>query len=115
MPKKKKLPDYTDIQNLHEIVNLVTVERRSIAYNLCREIRFVYLTLERLRKEIENGDVVSIFRQGEQEFLRENPALKSYTNLIPKYSSLYKQVNDLLPAANPHDKESELQTFLKQG
>jgi hypothetical protein len=71
--------------------------------------------LERLRKEVDEGEVVDLFKQGNQEFLRENPALKAYTNLIPKYSALYKQMTDLLPASGVNEPSSELQNFLKHG
>lgn len=115
MRKKKDPPISEDMQKLNTIIGLVPSDRRAVAEKLGKEIAFMYRTLERLRKEVDEGEVVDLFKQGSQEFLRENPALKAYTNLIPKYSALYKQVTDLLPAASLNDGESELQDFLKQG
>ena len=103
-----------DLQKLNEIVLLVPSERRVIGEKLVAEIAFVYRTLSRLRQEIDEGDLVSVFQQGEQVFLREHPAVKSYTALLPKYASLYKQLNDLLPTTVPQTLESALQEFLKQ-
>lgn len=115
MRKKKDSPISDNLQKLDAIIALVPSDRRAIAEKLGKEITFMYRTLERLREAVDTGEVVDLFKQGSQEFLRENPALKAYTNLIPKYSALYKQVTDLLPAASLNDGGSELQEFLNRG
>jgi len=111
---KKKMPISADIDKLDAIIELVPSDRRAVAEKLGKEITFMYRTLERLRQAVDGGEVVDLFHQGSQEFVRENPALKAYTNLIPKYSALYKQVTDLLPAASMNDGMSKLQEFLNE-
>ena len=102
MNKKKVTVTSKDLEKLNLIVGLVPSDRRSIAERITQEITFIYRTLERLRKEIDENESIS-----------KNPALKAYTTLIPKYSALFKQLNDLIPTVGVGDGKSELEEFLK--
>ena len=54
-------------------------------------------TLSKLQAKIEKDGVVTEMCQGSYSIERENPALKSYTSLIKNFSSIMKQITDLLP------------------
>ena len=54
-------------------------------------------TLADLKAQVKENGTVEHFEQGKQNFLRENPALKSYNTTVQRYSQLYKQLTDILP------------------
>lgn len=71
-------------------------------------------TLEELKKSVEEDGAIDLFKQGKQEFKRENPALKAYNVMIQRYSLLNKQLTDLLPKPQLTDRnKEELIEFLR--
>ena len=65
-------------------------------------------------RAIREKGTIEEFKQGKQEFLRENPALKSYNTTIKQYSSLYKQLCDLLPKEDTATPRNAVYEFLKE-
>jgi len=108
MPNQKN----NDKKQLDALVALVPNERKHIAVKLAQEIVFMSQTLNSLRSDIAERGAVEMFKQGKQEFLRENPALKAYNTTVQRYSLLYKQFADLLP--EPVVDGNELYDFLVQ-
>lgn len=76
---------------------LIGQDKLSAYDDLLNNIAFMTYTLSTLQNEIKEKGVVERFEQGTQNFLRENPALKSYNTTIKNYISAVKQLNDLLP------------------
>ena len=103
----------TSGNEINRLLKLIPEDRRVIAKSLIFEIGFMSRTLDRLRAEIEASEVVDHYKNGKQEFTRESPALKTYNNMIPKYSGLYKQLVALLPATVQDAASDALQDFLK--
>ena len=99
---------------LNRIIKQVPEDNRAIAANLVEEIRFMYDTMGDLKEKIRQYGTVELFEQGKQRFLRENPAVKSYNTTIQRYSTLYKQLTDLLPKTAQAPMESELLEFINQ-
>ena len=69
--------------------------------DLLKNIAFMTVTLYKLQDEINEKGVIEKFEQGKQNFMRENPALKSYNATIKNYTSAIKQLNDLIPDNTP--------------
>ena len=86
-----------DLKQFNEILKLVPDNKKAVAKSLITEITFMSKTLDELKKAIEKTGAVDLFKQGKQEFFRENPALKAYNTTIQRYSLLYKQLCDMLP------------------
>ncbi len=72
-------------------------------------------TLEDLKKNIRESGTVEHFKQGKQDFLRENPALKSYNTTIQRYSLLYRQLSDLAGKSPEAEKSNPVYDFIKEG
>jgi len=104
-----------DLKKLNELVKLVPKDRKLIAEKLVKELSFMAKTLDELKAAIEEYGAIDLFKQGAQEFLRENPALKSYTTVIQRYSLLYKQLTDLLPKQEAEHKDNKFYKFLQEG
>lgn len=99
---------------LKEVLQKIPEDKQTIAGRLVDELVFMQRTLADLKKQIDEKGTVELFEQGRQSFMRESPALKSYTMTIRQYSALYKQLCDLLPKDEPQ-KKSDVYDFMKNG
>lgn len=93
--------------------NLPTEKKRFIAPAI-HQLATTQILLERLNSEIENGEVIELFKQGSQELRRENPAIKSYNTTLKSYTALFKQLLDLLPNDAAQKAGEELIEFLNK-
>lgn len=104
-----------EMRSVRRLLKKVPEERKAIAQSLYNELVFMQNTLATLKEQIEAEGATAMFKQGKQEFLREHPALKAYNTTVQRYSLLYKQLIDLLPPAEPEEKENdELMEFIKK-
>lgn len=99
---------------LKEVLQKIPEDKQTIAARLVDELVFMQKTLAALRRQIDENGTVELFEQGKQSFMRESPALKSYNTTIQRYSTLYKQLCDMLPKDEPQ-KTSDVYDFLKNG
>lgn len=111
MEKDKYIKSET--KKLNKIKELVPDENKVIATNLIKELAFMSATLEELKDIVAEKGAVEDFQNGKQNFMRESPALKSYTALIPRYSNLYKQLISLVPE-EVKETNSELLDFINE-
>ena len=112
MKKNKEIS--LDLSQFDEILKLIPSDRKTVAQNLINEIGFMTKTLNELKQTVERTGAVDLFKQGKQEFVRENPALKAYNTTIQRYSLLYKQLCDMLPKQSKETAaDSELYKFIK--
>ena len=102
------------ITELNRIVNQIPAEKRTIAKSLVQELTFMSSTLDDLKLQVQKHGTVELYENGKQRFLRENPAVKSYSTLIARYSALYKQLVELMPKTAPTPPGSELLDFINQ-
>lgn len=87
------------LTKVKKLIDIIPDDRKPIAENLMKELSFMERTLSELKKTVREVGAVEHFENGKQKFVRENPALKSYNTTIQRYSLIYKQFVDLLPAA----------------
>lgn len=97
---------------LKEILTKIPEDKQTIAARLIDELVFMQKTLATLKRQIDENGTVELFEQGKQSFMRESPALKSYNTTIQRYSSLYKQLCDMLPKEET-TKSNAVYDFLK--
>lgn len=103
-----------DLRELKKLSKQVPDDRKVIAEKLIKELVFMAKTLTELRGAVEKDGPIDLFKQGRQEFKRENPALKAYNMMIQRYSLLNRQLTDLLPKPQITDRnKEELIEFLK--
>jgi len=100
-------------RQFNKILKQIPEDKKPIAKSLIKELTFMALTLDDLKEQIKEGGTVELFKQGKQEFLRESPALKAYNTTVQRYSTLYKQLTDLLPKAAQDAQENALYEFIK--
>ena len=100
MAKKKDV----DLKALREIFQENDTAKSKLALSLLDKAEFMEETLKILQEKVKQDGVVTSMCQGSYEIDRENPALRSYNTTIKNYTSVIKQLNDMLPAQeNPKD------------
>lgn len=90
-------------------------EKLKINDDLLRNIAFMTTTLQKLQNEIDQKGVTEHFEQGAQNFLRENPALKSYNTTIKNYTSAIKLINDFMPENKTQSDVEDIYNFVVGG
>ena len=109
MARKKSI--LIDMQELKQTIANLQGDKRAIGLSLFQELEFMQETLKTLKETIQKEGPTAMFKQGSQEFMRENPALQAYNKTVQRYGVLYKQLNDLLPTEET--KSDELLDFIK--
>lgn len=103
-----------EMKRLKRSLKVVPKELQPIAQNIYNELLFIQKTLDRLKNEVEEQGTQTLFKQGQQEILRENPSLKAYNTTIKNYSNLYKQLFDLMPPVKQVEEVDPLIKFIKE-
>ena len=88
-------------KNIKELRKIFENEDNSeLALLLLEKAEFLEKTLTELKDKVEKTGVVTEMCQGAYSIDRENPALRSYNTTIKNYTSIIKQLNDMLPKKN---------------
>ena len=106
MAKSKK----TDINKLKVVFEHNNDNTSKLALSLLDKAEFLEETLQKLQEKVKQDGVVTTMCQGSYDIDRENPALKSYNTTIKNYTSVIKQLNDMLPV-NQDSKDDEFDKF----
>ena len=104
----KKSDGLDAIENTFKSINN---DKAKIGLALLDEARFMKDTLERLKKEIQNGDMVGEMCQGSYSITRSNPAIKTYNTLSDSYRKIMKQIIDLLPNESASNLVEDFEDF----
>ena len=104
-----------DIKSLRTVFENTNDNKSKLALSLLDKAEFLNKTLLDLEKKIEEDGVVTIMIQGSYSIERENPALKSYNATVKNYSSVIKQIVDLLPESANKQAGEDLLKFIASG
>lgn len=95
-----------------EIYSTAAPEKQSMCLQLIKNAVFMEEQLTKLQADIRENGVVSEYKNGENQWgTRKSPEVDVYNSMIKNYTSVIKQINDILPDALPAD--DELTAFLK--
>lgn len=86
-----------NLQKLKKYIDENDLDNKYILYDLLEELTFMKATMEELKVTVREHGATYVFTQGEQSYLKENPAMKSYNTTVTKYNATYKQLLSLLP------------------
>ncbi|HBD01637.1 MAG TPA: hypothetical protein DC053_23400 [Lachnoclostridium sp.] len=112
MPRKKELTKDEkidkEIKRLKEIYKEVDQRKTKTLEGLIQECGFMRITLEELRKNINETGVVDEMPQGDYTILRESPYVKTYHTMIQRYTTANEKLLGLLPKEKevPHKDDS---------
>lgn len=103
------------VAELEAILERIPEDKQYIGRKLADELIFMDETLTTLKRKIKENGTEEEFIQGKQQFTRESTALTSYNKTIQRYSTLYKQLTDLMPKSVEAEKSNAVYDFLKGG
>lgn len=98
---------------IRELVKQVPEDKQLIAKQIADELVFIDDTMGKLKTDIKKNGVTEHFVNGKQDFWRESTSLKAYTALVPRFSTLWKQLTDLLPKDVNVENASAVLEFIK--
>lgn len=105
---KKKI---SNIKELRTTFEKLDNDKSKLALSLLDKAEFMEETLKKLQEKVKKDGVVTIMSQGAYVIDRENPALKSYNTTIKNYTSVIKQLNDMLPTKEQKPKDDGFEGF----
>ena len=112
LTKKKKIElkekKITELENLFE---RVPDNKKKLVKGLIEQAAFMYVQLTELIEIIEKNGVVEDFKQGKQQFTREQPAVKTYNAMLKNYNLTIKQLLELIPPGELPKFEDEFEEF----
>lgn len=82
---------------IDEILKKIPNEKMNEASLIADKLRYLEAKLVEVQEMIDEKGVVEHFINGKQDFLRESPALKCYTQLMKTYDVFYKNLINLVP------------------
>lgn len=113
LEKEKKIK--TELNRLNKLIKEFPKVKKDALAGLLEEAAFIRVTLTELKLDkLENG-TMEVFRQGDSEYDRERPVVKTYNTYMKTYQSAMKIILDQLPKEVQKEEESELMKFVKEG
>lgn len=113
LEKEKKIKQ--EVSRLKKNYKDLEKEKVKILDGLVSEAAFLKISLEETREILIREGLTEIFKQGKQEFERERLQVKIYLNFMKLYSSVMKQLIDIIPSDIKQEEEDELIEFIKKG
>lgn len=111
MAKKKII----DINDLRQIFEKTDDNKSKLALSLLDKASFMNKALIDLERKVNEDGVVTMMCQGSYEIERENPALRAYNTTVKNYTSVIKQIVDLLPDNESKQVGEDLLKFIASG
>lgn len=76
----------------------LTQDKKKIAEKLFQNAAFMAITLEDLQQWLNDNGTVSKYQNGENQWgYKKSPEVELYNTMIKNYSTIIKQLTDLLP------------------
>lgn len=101
----------TKINELEQLFKDTSMEKQTLVTSLIEQYAFMYVQLKKMNEIIEKEGPVEKFKQGKQQFMREQPALKSYNTTMKTYNATTKQLSEFLPPGKQVQKDDEFQAY----
>lgn len=104
-----------DFKNIRKIFENLNDNKSKLALSLLDKADFMNETLLKLEQKVKEDGVVTVMSQGDYSIERENPALRSYNTTIKNFTSVIKQIADLLPEDDKKIVGEDLLKFIASG
>lgn len=109
--KEKKELKERQLEIFNKLFENVKENQKALVQGLIEQACFMYVQLKELNEIIEKKGVVDNFKQGKQQFMREQPAAKTYVSMIKNYNVTIKQLSEFLPPGNSIPMDDEFERF----
>lgn len=102
------------VKEIDEILKKIPNEKKNEAALIGQKLKYMEEKLAEVQKQIDELGVVEHFINGKQDFLRESPALASYTKLMKIYDTFYKNLINLLPKEEQEGLTDNFDDFIEE-
>lgn len=110
LEKNKKIKKETN--RLKKLFKEIPENRKKLVQRTIENAAFMSVTLEDLMKHIKTYGVKEEYMNGNNQFgYKESVESKTYSNMIKNYTTIIKQLNDLLPEENKINEDDEFDKF----
>lgn len=80
--------------------------------NLIEEASFMYVTLRELKDKINANGIKERYKNGSNQYgYKDSVEVKTYNTMIKNYTSVIKQLNDMIPPQKGSNPEDEFDAF----
>ncbi|AGF54789.1 hypothetical protein HMT_25 [Clostridium phage HM T] len=104
-----------EVNKIKKIFKDFPKDKTKVIEGLINEAAFMKVSLEDTRIDLIKNGLTELFEQGDQAFNRERPEVKIYSNFMKLYSSIMKQLIDLLPPELKKEQTDALMDFISKG
>lgn len=112
---KVKLID-AEINRLTKIfkdIELSAAKQRVIK-GLIEEAAFMKITIEDLKDVINTDGPIDEMQQGDYTIMRQSPAVQTYNSMIQRYTTLFKELLNLLPKEVEKEEADGFEDFVSK-
>lgn len=113
LEKEKKIK--TELNRLNKLFKDFPKVKKDALSGLLNEAAFLRVSIVEVKEDIISNGHMEVFRQGDYEYDRERPVVKTYNTYVKTYQSTMKLILDQLPKEVKNEEESELMKFVKEG
>ena len=111
MEKEEKI--LKEFNRLQKIFKDIKKEKKDTVTKLIQNAAFIGCTLEDLQESINKNGIISEYKNGENQFgTKKSPQVETYNTMIKNYSSIIKQLTDLLPKESIKQEDDGFDNFL---
>jgi hypothetical protein len=104
-----------EIRKLKRIFKDLPKDKSAIVEKLIGNAAFMAATLEDLQDAINQNGCISTYQNGENQWgTKKSPEADLYNTMIKNYSTVVKQLTDMLPKDEAKAAEDELVTFIQK-
>lgn len=117
MSKKEMTKDELikkEIKRLNQVYADLEGKKKQVAEGLIEEAAFMRVTLGQLKEMIDENGPIDEMPQGDYSILREHPAVKTYNTMIQRFTTVIKQLSELLPKESPPEEEDPFNDFVNE-
>lgn len=100
-----------ELGRLTKLFKNIPENKKTLIDGLVKQSAWMFVTLQELQEDLNDAGLVEDFKNGKQQFVRENSLNKTYISLQKNYLATFKELMSYLP---DEDKEDELEAFLKK-
>lgn len=101
-----------EFTRLKKIFADIPKDKKDTVVSLIQNAAFMTITLEDLQNAINENGVLSEYQNGENQWgTKKSPEIEIYNTMIKNYSSIVRQLTDLLPDDKIGDSSEEILKF----
>jgi uncharacterized membrane protein YgaE (UPF0421/DUF939 family) len=104
-----------EIKRIKKLLKAIDRDTLATMQSLVKNAAFMSVTLDDLQDAMNKNGVISEYQNGENQWgTKKSPEVEIYNTMIKNHMAIMKQLIDLLPEKDNHNKKDLLLEFLKK-